>query len=247
VKDFTGASYVIDASPVIGSDQIYVVDFDGSLLAMRTDGTAIWRFATLEIFTTPSIGADGAIYFGARNSNRFYALNKDGSVRWIKKPGVGDYNIAAIGSDGTIYISDSAGLYALDINGSRKWEFDANVGSPVISAGQVYAAGDSLYAFAADAAGAATSPWPMRNASARNDRQSAELRAPQLDSASAILNNGQFNIRVLAQSGANIGLYSSPDLHTWTLVAERVADNGVAQFTHNASSTGARFYRAQVQ
>jgi hypothetical protein len=248
VKDFTDVIYLIDASPVLGTDRIYVVDYDGSLVALHLDGSIDWRFATLDVFATPSIAADGAIYFGARNSNRFYALNKDGTVRWIKRPGVGNYTIPAVGSDGTVYVSDSAGFYALDGNGNRKWEFDSTAGSPMIAGGHVYAAGNLLYAFDADASGAATSPWPIRNASAQNDRQMIQLpTAPQLDRASIKVVVGALNLRVLVQAEARVGLYSSPDFRTWTLVSEKITASGTAEFSDMPPTEGARFYRAQLQ
>jgi hypothetical protein len=45
-----------------------------------------------------------------------YALNSDGSVKGIKRPGAGNYSAPAIGSDGTIYVPDSVALYAFELS-----------------------------------------------------------------------------------------------------------------------------------
>jgi uncharacterized repeat protein (TIGR02543 family) len=248
VIDFTAAKYKIDSSPIIGIDRIYFIDFDGSLVAMRLDGAVAWRYATLDVFSTPSIDVGETIYVGARNSNRFYALNSDGTIKWIRAPGVGNYSAPAIGVDGTIYVSDSAALYALNSAGDRIWEFDAPVSAPVISGNHLYATGDALYAFDLTAKGPAQSPWPMRGASARNDAMAIDIqRPPEFDRAALSYIGGVFHVRVTGSSGTTITLYTSTDLRTWTIVEAKSVVNGVAEFEHAISAQISHWYKAAVQ
>jgi hypothetical protein len=48
----------------------------------RVDGTIKWTFeAGGGIESSPVIGVDGTIYFGAHD-NKFYAVNPDGTLKW---------------------------------------------------------------------------------------------------------------------------------------------------------------------
>ena len=61
-----------------------------------------WRFSTGDsIHSSPSIGADGTIYFGS-DDNHLYALNPDGTQKWRFSTGI-IFSSPAIGADGTIY------------------------------------------------------------------------------------------------------------------------------------------------
>ena len=71
----------------------------------------------------PAIGADGTIYIGSNDKN-LYAINPDGSQKWMFT--TGDYIVSspAIGADGTIYVgSCDKNLYAINPDGSKKWYF----------------------------------------------------------------------------------------------------------------------------
>lgn len=102
-----------------------------------------WKFdAGNGIETSPTIGADGTIYFGSFKDN-FYALNPDGSVKWkLERPGEEFRSTPTIARDGTIYfgavydtelvynkLHDTEmdygipKVYALNPDGSVKWEF----------------------------------------------------------------------------------------------------------------------------
>jgi len=52
--------------------------------------------------SSPAIGADGTIYFGSWDKN-FYALNPDGSQKWVFATSNIVVSSPAIGADGTIY------------------------------------------------------------------------------------------------------------------------------------------------
>jgi outer membrane protein assembly factor BamB len=249
VIDFADASYGLDATPIVTSDRVYVVDYDGSLLAMKVDGTFLWRFATLDVLNTPSIGADGALYFGAINSNRLYALNRDGSVRWIKRPGTGPYTVPAVGRDGTIYVGDAIALYALDADGNRIWQFDEPCGSPVISGDRLLAHGGSLHAFSLSSAGAAASPWPMRNASPANDRRALVVPPPpQFDLTGVVYSGGTVRMAIEnVQQGSIIKLYRSNDFVTWTLIGTQIVDSSGASEFNDVAAGDFSFYRVVRQ
>lgn len=112
--------------------------------AFRIDEPKLkWRFDAGDgIETSPAIGPDGSIYFGAFRDN-FFALNPDGSEKWrLTKKGEEFRSSPTIAKDGTIYIGavfdlkpvlnvmynremdyGVPKLYALNPDGTVKWEF----------------------------------------------------------------------------------------------------------------------------
>ncbi len=85
-----------------------------------------WKYELPGSGGIPVIGSDDTIYIG--NSGKFFAINKDGSLKWVFDPqGGGIGTCAAISSDGTIYVpSDSNTFYALYPNGTLKWKYYAD-------------------------------------------------------------------------------------------------------------------------
>jgi len=130
-----------DASspPSLGADgTIYAPCRDGTLVAVSPSGTVQWTYATGldEYLTTPAVGADGSIYFGA--GNILYAVNPDGTPQWdIYMGSAGDSSWAyspVIGDDGAIYIGARAGYYCVNPNGSERWGRGGVGGSPLVLA-----------------------------------------------------------------------------------------------------------------
>jgi outer membrane protein assembly factor BamB len=87
----------------------------------------LWRFnATNDVVSSPAIGPDGTIYFGAGDSDLF-AVRPEGSLKWIYR--TNDIFAAAapmapsVGDDGTIYAAFSRVLVALNPEGTVKWKF----------------------------------------------------------------------------------------------------------------------------
>lgn len=121
----------------------------------------LWKFAAgaLGIDSSPAVGSDGTIYFGAHDNN-VYAVKPDGSLRW-KTPTSGlIHSSPAIGQDGTVYIgSDDDKLRALNgQTGAVLWA--TNLGSrdvqssPAIAAdGTIYVGGNSGRLYALDPSG----------------------------------------------------------------------------------------------
>ena len=123
----------VRSSPAIGSDgRIYISTKAGGdsltakLLALSSSGQKVWEYTLAHIhqtpddsYSSPSIGADGLIYFGAE-TGFIYAINPDGSLNWMHQLRYGiNWSSPAIADDGTIYIGTLAGdnyqgyLYAL--------------------------------------------------------------------------------------------------------------------------------------
>jgi outer membrane protein assembly factor BamB len=107
---------------------------DSSLYAINPDGTLKWQFKTdlgprsAGIFSSPAIGSDGTIYFGAFD-NYVYALEDSttyGKLKW--KTLLDDlnpvYSSPALGYDGTIYVGSlNFNIYALNPQGAIKWSY----------------------------------------------------------------------------------------------------------------------------
>jgi outer membrane protein assembly factor BamB len=118
---------------------------EGFPVAITNLGTVKWRYHTSDfraVSTSPAIGSDGTIYFGALNDT-LYALNPDGTLKWSFSTNRDIYSSPAIGSDGTIYFGSYDNyLYALNPDGSLKWKYDAGTSihsSPAIGAdGTIY-------------------------------------------------------------------------------------------------------------
>lgn len=102
-----------------------------------------WTFrANDAIAASPTIGDDGTIYVGAGGyyqgggDSALYALNSDGSLKWLYKTGqgatpggpAGIFSTAALGSDGAIYFGALDGnFYCLEDSGSYarlRWKAD---------------------------------------------------------------------------------------------------------------------------
>lgn len=123
------------ASPAIGTDgNIYVATQPGLLYAVSQYGQLLWTFDlssvgfTGTIRSSPSIDANGSIYFGLNAGNpssAFFSLNSDGTLKWIFEPAdlpddtpkdhFDIYSSPALGTDGLIYFGQEFGrVYALD-------------------------------------------------------------------------------------------------------------------------------------
>ena len=164
-------------TPVIGADgTIYVgsdgvrmggvpsSSFSGRLFAFSPEGSEEWGVNTKGgIRSSPAIGADGTIYVGAE-SDRFYAINPDGSVKWFFF--TGDITLdnvqpafysssPALGADGTIYVgSNDHNLYALNPDrnpktgqGVSKWSFTT---AGVVTSSPAIGADGTIYVGSAD-------------------------------------------------------------------------------------------------
>ncbi|MBI4835365.1 MAG: PQQ-binding-like beta-propeller repeat protein, partial [Planctomycetes bacterium] len=127
----------IYASPALGSDgtiYICVNTMDGlmksKLYAVRSsDGAYKWDYPSgagvifSSIYSAPTIGSDGTVYFGA-GDGKLYAVNPDGSPKWDYFPAMGSIEASpAIDSQGFIYCGTTNGyMFAHNPdNSGNKW------------------------------------------------------------------------------------------------------------------------------
>ncbi|MBI4007184.1 MAG: PQQ-like beta-propeller repeat protein, partial [Planctomycetes bacterium] len=96
-------------------------------------GYVKWSFVIGErvVLSSPSIGPDGAIYFGS-HSGTIYAVEPTGTLRWTYQTGGPVETTPAISAKGTIYVGSGDGkLYAIKPEGKLEFTFETT--SPIDS------------------------------------------------------------------------------------------------------------------
>src|SRR5574337_206155 len=85
-----------------------------------------WSFKIdTRITSSPSIAADGTIYFGSIDG-RLYAVNQEGTTKWAFQVGNEITASPAIGKDGTIYVgARDKKMYAITPEGKPRWTYQA--------------------------------------------------------------------------------------------------------------------------
>lgn len=145
--DTNGTTTTASISP---RGTIYFCDSDNHLYALNPEGALKWSYQSTNMGIPPAIGPDGTLFLA--NGTGIVAINPDGTTKWVFNPT--DYTIQSVSVDmaGTVYagtVEDH--LFALNTNGSVKWEFKSqgSVEQPVIGSGGViyFNSGDgSIYA-----------------------------------------------------------------------------------------------------
>jgi outer membrane protein assembly factor BamB len=150
------------------SGDVYILARNNNDRGVRNLSTDIttenWIFApAVDFNSTPAIASDGTIYAVATNDN-IYAINPDGTQKWIATYGTGGYasSALALATDGTVYMSaklNAAGDGVLKAynpaDGTEKWTVtfageNAEQGGPAVATdGTVYLgnAGGKMQAF----------------------------------------------------------------------------------------------------
>ena len=124
--------------------------------------TLAWTFPVNDgIVSSPTIGTDGTIYFGAgwhflsTDDHDFYALYPDGTLKWSFEGGSGFFSSAALGPDDTIYVTCLDGhLYALQDMGThaqQQWktylDYSFALSSPAVGHDGTVYVGSPSFAF----------------------------------------------------------------------------------------------------
>ena len=186
------------ASPSIGADgTIYVPTSPGILYAVSAQGTISWTFNlsdtgfTGSFRSSPAIDKEGVLYFGLKSgspSSALFALNHDGSVKWIFEPSdlpsdtpsdhFDIYSSPALGTDSLIFFGQEFGrVYALDkIDGSIEGMYETSQGitwpSPALDDnGVVYISDLDGYVFALKTTSKGLdpeAPWPKYRGNNQN-------------------------------------------------------------------------------
>jgi outer membrane protein assembly factor BamB len=178
------------ATPALGADgTIYVPTEPGILYAVSPTGALRWTFGAGSagyqgaMRSSPAVAADGTIYLGISQGSptpALFAVNGDGTLRWVFEPGdlppdlpathFDIYSSPAIGADGTVYFGQEFGrVYALDgATGAVDWLVETASGitwsSPALAADGTLFICDltsRLYAIRTASLGLqAGAPWP---------------------------------------------------------------------------------------
>ncbi len=114
----SGSAAVVEDGTVITAALNFVAAFN-------PDGTERWRWSGSPpaVCYSPSVGADGSIYFGSED-HYVYALDGAGQLRWKYMAGEAVRSAPTIAADGTIYVAQhNSGICAIAADGSLKWTF----------------------------------------------------------------------------------------------------------------------------
>ncbi len=144
------------SSPTIAEDGTIIVHTSRHIHAINPDGTEKWSWHVgASVRSLPTIGEDGTIYVGISplfpaDYHQLLALNRNGTEKWRFSTEGNVLHPPAVGEDGTIYMGSRAQLYAINPDGTEKWN-STEVGvrsSPAIgSCGTIYVgSGRSLHA-----------------------------------------------------------------------------------------------------
>jgi large repetitive protein len=150
-------------APAIWRDETIALPRQHWIHLFNPDGASAW-FSEL---TAGELGAaaladDGTIYV-ADDRNEFFAVGRSGNTLWSYAIDGALQGSAVVGADGTIYLVTSSSIYALEPNGSPKWQtpapFQATTAPVLADDGTLYVGGTTgMFAIRADG----TVKWTMR-------------------------------------------------------------------------------------
>ena len=156
-----GSTY---SSPAVGRDgTVYLGSSDGRLVALTPSGAVKWIWdggiRACGIESSPALAANGDVYV-QHNCIGVVAVTANGIEKW-RRGGPGDvWNGPSVGPNGTLYVADSPGFYALNLDGTVRWNiteltnFMYNAAPAISADGRTIFRGDNNgYFFAFDSAG----------------------------------------------------------------------------------------------
>ena len=110
-----------------------------------------WRLKLPDQYvpTRPIVGPDGTVY-AMGNFGHIYAVNPDGTLRWVVSPAGGVSGCLGMTKNGNLVVGGGAGVQALSpVDGSTVWTFPIQTplvaGPSVGPDGNIYAADDSRW------------------------------------------------------------------------------------------------------
>lgn len=113
--------------PLLNNGRLYQASMDHKLFAVdAASGKEIWQFAeaSAPIVVQPAL-KNGVLYFGALDSN-FYAVDAtSGKLVWKQAVDGWIWTDASVTDSQVVFANVKGRVYAYDLNGNRKWTFDA--------------------------------------------------------------------------------------------------------------------------
>ncbi len=109
----TGSWVESSAALNANGNTIYVGSLDGLMYALTPAGAKRWAVNAGGVSSSPAVGADGSIYFGAIGTPQVVAVSSNGVVQWKFPVSTYAFSSPVIGPDGTIYVGGGTKLYAL--------------------------------------------------------------------------------------------------------------------------------------
>ena len=107
------AGGAITGAPCVRAGVVYVGSDDKKLHAVATEAGALkWTFATLGAVATPIAAVDGTVYVGSADG-KLYALTPSGLLYFAVNAKGRIHAPAAIGDDGTLYVTTETSLVAI--------------------------------------------------------------------------------------------------------------------------------------
>jgi outer membrane protein assembly factor BamB len=151
------------SAPALDAEGNAYITTNRKLVKVSAGGAVLWAWPShnsLSISHSPTIGADGKVYF-ACYSDSLYALNPDSTLAWARDLG-GDVNSSpAVGRDGRVYIATGRAttnyLRAFNPDGSEAWTLeladDGDFASPAVGPDSTVYLGAGRYLYAVSPAG----------------------------------------------------------------------------------------------
>jgi outer membrane protein assembly factor BamB len=136
------AAVRVASAPALGPDGTVYVLAQG-LVAITNSGSLASNKWTFPVGGSPVIGSDGTIYVA--ESRGLFAINPDGSQKWLYPIAGGSGGSPAIGFDNTIYVQGMTypGFYAISPSGTLKWR--AGVGESMFVVSPVVGMDGTIY------------------------------------------------------------------------------------------------------
>lgn len=116
---------VFRGGPTVAPDgTIYAVEFAGTLHAVSPAGQRRWQVALdAEGIAAPAVAPDGSVLVGSLGGT-MHAFAADGSALWTVATGGGIGAAALVTADGVYFGSYDFYVYATDLAGAPKWEYE---------------------------------------------------------------------------------------------------------------------------
>jgi outer membrane protein assembly factor BamB len=124
---------IITGGAVVASGTVYEGSADGRLYAINPNGLVKWAVKLgTNIASTPTVGPNGLLYV-VNSAGKLYSVSSSGKARYLRSLGLGAPAVVSYGR--ALYAGGAHGIYALGLNGQRRWYHHTAAEVTGISAG----------------------------------------------------------------------------------------------------------------